>query len=120
MSRVRSSLLAALCLLTLRCSSAPALTDHDTIVVADFVNTTGDQAFDEALKPVVVVGLQQSPFFTLLPDPRAMRTLRTMQKPPNEPVVGDVARELCKRAGAKATIEGAIAATGSAYQIILT
>lgn len=105
--------------LTVSCSSTPALTDHDVVFVADFVNSTGDSSFDEALKPLVIVGLQQSPFFTLLPDQRMQRTLRQMQRPATEPVVAEAARDLCKRAGAKATVEGSIAATGSAYQVIL-
>jgi tetratricopeptide (TPR) repeat protein len=99
--------------------SAPRLTDRDRILVADFVNSTGDAGFDDALKPAVVVQMQQTPFLTLLPDPRVQRTLRMMQRRPDEPVTGDVARELCQRAGGKATVEGAITKDGSAFDVEL-
>jgi tetratricopeptide (TPR) repeat protein/predicted Ser/Thr protein kinase len=96
-----------------------ALTERDTILIADFVNTTGDPVFDDALRQAVSVQLQQSPFLTLLADQTIQRTLRMMQRPPEEPVTGAVAREACQRAGAKATIEGSIAPMGSAFVIAL-
>jgi eukaryotic-like serine/threonine-protein kinase len=67
----------------------------------------------------VAVQLQQTPFVTLLPDQRAQRTLTLMQRGADEPVRGAVAREVCQRAGAKATVEGSIAALGSSYVINL-
>jgi tetratricopeptide (TPR) repeat protein len=100
-------------------NQAAALTERDTILIADFVNTTGDPVFDDALRQAVSVQLQQSPFLTLLPDQRIQRTMRMMQQPPDAPVVGQVAREACQRAGAKATIEGSIAPLGSAFVIAL-
>jgi tetratricopeptide (TPR) repeat protein len=98
---------------------APALTEKDTILVADFVNTTGDPVFDDALKQAVSVQLQQTPFLTLLPDQRVQRTMRLMQRPPDAAVTGEVAREVCQRAGAKATIEGSIAPLGSAFVLAI-
>ncbi|HET9270587.1 MAG TPA: protein kinase [Vicinamibacterales bacterium] len=100
-------------------NQAAALTERDTILIADFVNTTGDPVFDDALRQAVSVQLQQSPFLTLLPDQRIQRTMRMMQQPPEAAVVGQVAREACQRAGAKATIEGSIAPLGSAFVISL-
>lgn len=100
--------------------SAPLLTDRDMLLVADFVNTTSDQAFDDALKPELSVLLQQTPFLSLVPDPRIQRMLRAMQRPADEPVAGDVAREVCTRAGAKAVVEGSIAAAGSQVLVTLT
>src|SRR6185503_14252836 len=100
-------------------SSAPVLTEKDTVLVADFANTTGDAVFDDALRQAVAVQLQQSPFVTLLSDQRIQRTLRQMQRPPSEAVTGQVAREACQRAGAKATIEGSIAPLGSAFVIAI-
>jgi tetratricopeptide (TPR) repeat protein len=97
----------------------PAFTERDTILVADFANTTGDPVFDDALKQAVSVQLQQTPFVTLLADQRIARTLRLMQRQPDEPVVGQVARELCQRAGAKATVEGSIAPLGSSFVMTL-
>ena len=99
--------------------SGPPLTDRDMVLVADFANTTGDPVFDDALRQAVAVQLQQSPFVTLLSDQRIQRTLRLMQRGPEEPVVGEVAREACQRAGAKATIEGSIAPLGSNFVITL-
>jgi tetratricopeptide (TPR) repeat protein/predicted Ser/Thr protein kinase len=98
---------------------ASALTERDTILIADFVNTTGDPVFDDALRQAVAVQLQQSPFLSLMPDQRIQRTMRMMQQPPEAAVVGQVAREACQRAGAKATIEGSIAPLGSAFVISL-
>ena len=102
-----------------RGSSSAALTERDTVLVADFVNTTGDPVFDDALRGAVAVQLQQSPFLTLMPDLRIQRTMRMMQRPPDEAVVAETAREVCQRAGAKATIEGSIAPIGSNYVISL-
>jgi tetratricopeptide (TPR) repeat protein len=97
----------------------PAFTERDTIVVADFVNTTGDPVFDEALKQAVSVQFQQTPYVTLLADARVQRTLQLMQRGPDEAVAGDVARELCQRAGAKATVEGSIQPLGTSYVMAL-
>ena len=95
------------------------LTEKDTVLIADFVNTTGDPVFDDALRQALSVQLQQTPFLTLLPDQRVQRTMRMMQRSPDEHVTGDTARELCQRAGAKATVEGSIAALGSDFVITL-
>jgi tetratricopeptide (TPR) repeat protein len=100
--------------------SGPPLSDRDMVLVADFANTTGDAVFDDALRQAVAVQLQQSPFVTLLSDQRTQRTLRLMQRGPEEPVTGEVAREVCQRAGAKATIEGSIAPLGSNFVITLS
>jgi tetratricopeptide (TPR) repeat protein len=98
---------------------APAFAERDSIVVADFVNTTGDQVFDDALKQAVSVQLQQTAYVTLLADRQVQSTLALMQRKPDEPVVGAVARELCQRAGARATVEGSISPLGSAYVIAI-
>ncbi len=97
----------------------PAFTERDTILIADFVNTTGDPVFDDALKQAVSVQLQQTPYVTLLADGQVQRTLQLMQRGPDEPIVGGVARELCQRAGAQATVEGSIQPLGSSYVIAL-
>ncbi len=102
------------------CSSAPALTDRDRLIVADVVNTTGDPVFDDGPRAAVAVELQQSPFLTLLSDPGVQRALRSMQRPANEPVTGQVARDLCKAAGGTVVVEGSIAAAGSNIVITLT
>ncbi len=97
----------------------PAFTERDVLVVADFANSTGDAVFDDALKQAVSVQLQQTSFVTLLADQQVQTTLALMRRPPEEPVIGAVARELCQRAGARATVEGSIAPLGSSYVIAL-
>jgi tetratricopeptide (TPR) repeat protein len=99
--------------------SGGTLTERDTLLIADFQNTTGDPVFDEALRQAVAVQLQQSPFITLLPDQRIQRTLRLMQQPLDVAVIGETAREICQRAGARATVEGSIAPIGSSFAITL-
>jgi serine/threonine protein kinase/tetratricopeptide (TPR) repeat protein len=93
------------------------LTDRDTLLVADFVNTTGDSVFDGALKQALSISLEQSPFLSLVSREEVRDTLRLMTRSPDDRVVGDVAREACQRFGAKAVIEGSIAPLGSHYAI---
>ena len=97
----------------------PAFAERDLILIADFVNTTGDPVFDDALKQAVAVQLQQTPYVTPLADQQVQGTLRLMQRSADQPVVGDVAREVCQRAGARATVEGSIAPLGSSYVIAI-
>lgn len=99
--------------------AVPAFTERGLIVIADFDNKTGDEVFDDALRQAVSVQLQQTPFVTLLPEQTIQRTLRLMSLPPAEPLTSAVAREVCQRAGAKASVEGSIAPLGSAYVITL-
>jgi len=99
--------------------SAPALTEKDTILLADFVNTTGDVVFDGTLKQALSIQLAQSPFLNLLPEERVRQTLRLMNRPPEERVVGPVAREVCQRLNVKALLAGEIAQLGSHFVITL-
>jgi eukaryotic-like serine/threonine-protein kinase len=93
----------------------PKLTGKDTIVLADFTNTTGDPVFDDTLKTALTVSLRQSPFLNVLGDDKVAATLRLMARPTNMTLTSDVARELCQRAGSKAYIAGSIASLGSQY-----
>jgi serine/threonine protein kinase len=95
------------------------LTDHDTIVVADFVNKTGDPAFDDTLRQGLIVQLQQSPFLSLISDQKIRETLKLMGKPADAPLTGDAAREVCERVGARAVLTGSIASLGTHYIINL-
>jgi serine/threonine protein kinase len=95
------------------------LTDRDTIVLADFANSTGDAVFDDSLKRALAVSLQQSPFLSLLSDEQVQRTLRLMSRPTNTPLSRDIASEVCQRNGAKAMLAGTISAVGSQYLITL-
>jgi serine/threonine protein kinase/tetratricopeptide (TPR) repeat protein len=94
---------------------AHALTDKDTIVLADFTNTTGDPVFDDTLKTALNVSLNQSPFLDVLSDNKVAATLTQMTRPPDTKLTPEVVREVCQRAGSKAYISGSIASLGSQY-----
>jgi eukaryotic-like serine/threonine-protein kinase len=95
------------------------LSEKDTIVLGDFVNTTGDSIFDESLKRALAVSLQQSPFLTLLSDQQVQHTLQFMNRPANTALTRDVASEVCQRSRSKAFIAGTISTVGSQYLITL-
>ena len=95
------------------------LTDKDTIVLADFTNTTGDEVFDDTLKQALAVDLSQSPFLNILSEENVRQTLREMTLPASAPLTKDLAREVCQRAGGKAYLAGSIAAIGTQYVISL-
>jgi tetratricopeptide (TPR) repeat protein len=99
--------------------STPALTERDAILLADFVNTTGETVFDDTLKKALAVHLDQSPFLNVVPDERVRETLKYMGRSPDERVSGSVAREVCQRDGIKAMLAGSIASLGSHYAIHL-
>jgi eukaryotic-like serine/threonine-protein kinase len=91
------------------------LTDKDTIVLADFANSTGDPVFDDTLKTALSVALRQSPFLNLLSDDRVGATLKLMTRPANTPLTSEVIREVCQRTQSNAYIAGSIATLGSEY-----
>jgi serine/threonine protein kinase/tetratricopeptide (TPR) repeat protein len=96
-----------------------SLTEKDSILLADFVNTTGDAVFDGTLKQALAVQLEQSPYLNVLPQSRIQTALRLMGRSPDERVTNDVAREICVRDGVKAMLTGSISALGSHYVIDL-
>jgi hypothetical protein len=87
---------------------APALTDKDTVLIADFVNTTGDAVLDGTLKQALAVQLEQSPFLNIFSEERVRESLRFMGRQPDERVTRDVAWEICQRQGLKAMLLGSI------------
>ena len=99
--------------------STRRLTGKDTIVLADFANSTGDAIFDDTLKTALSVSLNQSPFLNVLSDDKVTETLREMTRPANTKLTPDVVRELCQRTGSKAYIAGAIGSLGSKYVLEL-
>jgi len=109
--------LVAAGVLWLSTGRATTLSERDTIVVADFENSTGDAVFDDTLKQALVVDLDQSPFLNVISDRRVWATLPLMGRSPDEPVTGEVARELCQRVGGKAMLAGSISALGNEYVI---
>ena len=93
----------------------PKLTDKDTIVLADFTNTTGDPVFDGTLRQGLAVQLEQSPFLSLVPEQLVQQTLRLMGQPPDARLTPEIARDLCQRTQSAAVLDGSIASLGSQY-----
>ena len=93
----------------------PPLTDKDTVVLADFSNSTGDLVFDDALKTALSVSLRQSPFLNVLSDGEIATTLQQMTRPVDTRLTSDIARELCLRAHSKAYLAGSIGSLGNQY-----
>ncbi|HEY7284901.1 MAG TPA: serine/threonine-protein kinase [Vicinamibacterales bacterium] len=96
-----------------------ALTEQDTILLTDFVNTTGEPVFDGALKVALAVALEQSPFLKVFPDDRMRDALRMMNRPPDERITRSVGRELAQRERLKALVAGSIASLGRNYVIAI-
>ncbi len=97
----------------------PALGQTDTILLASFVNKTGDPIFDDSLDKALEIKLTESPFLSLLPEADVRETMRTMRHDPNERVTQELGIEICKRQGLKGVVVPEIAAVGSSYLITL-
>jgi serine/threonine protein kinase/tetratricopeptide (TPR) repeat protein len=102
-----------------RSSRAQAITEKDSILLADFVNTTGDAVFDGTLKKALAVDLQQSPFLNVVSDEKARQTLTLMGKSTDERITPVIGREIAQRTGVKALLVGSIAGLGSQYVLTL-
>ncbi|HEX4804024.1 MAG TPA: protein kinase [Myxococcaceae bacterium] len=98
---------------------AQALTERDSILLAELDNTTGDPVFDGTLRQALAVKLEESPFLNVAPDERIRETLRLMGRTPEQRLDTATTREVCQRQGAKAMLGGSIAALGSHYVIYL-
>jgi eukaryotic-like serine/threonine-protein kinase len=96
---------------------ARALTAKDSILLSDFVNTTGDPVFDGTLRQALAVQLEQSPYLNIFPQERVRDTLRYMGHSPDERVTPDLARQVCQREGVKAVLNGTISAVGTQYVV---
>jgi tetratricopeptide (TPR) repeat protein len=94
-----------------------ALTDRDTLVLADFTNTTGDAVFDETLRLGMAVQLGQSPFLSLVSDERIRKTLSLMGQPADARLTPELARQVCERTSSEAVLEGSIASLGSQFVV---
>ena len=100
-----------------RSHRARRLTDKDSIVLADFTNTTGESVFDETLKQGLAVSLLQSPFLNIVSDSRVAATLNMMTRLPNTQLTSEVAREICQRTNSKAYVGGSISGLGKEYVV---
>jgi len=96
-----------------------ALTEKDSILVTDFVNTTADPVFDGTLKKALVVDLGQSPYLNVFPEQKIRQTLQFMGRQPDDRITTDVGREICLRDGIKAMLSGSIDNVGGQYIITL-
>ncbi len=94
---------------------SPVLTNKDTIVLADFANSTGDPVFDGTLRQGMAVQLEQSPYLTLLPDQRIQQVLGLMAEPAGTRLSPEIAREICERTQSAAVADGSIHGLGSHY-----
>jgi tetratricopeptide (TPR) repeat protein len=95
------------------------ITDKDSVVLADFFNSTGDPIFDDAMKQALASSLRQSPFLNVLSDNRVSQTLRLMTRPTNTLLTPEIIQEICQRTDSKAWIAGSIASLGSEYVVSL-
>jgi tetratricopeptide (TPR) repeat protein len=95
------------------------LTSRDTIILTDFINTTGDPVFDSTLKVAMAVALEQSPFLKVFSDERAHEDLLLMQRAPNEGITRELARQIAQREQLKAFVAGSIASLGRHYVVSL-
>jgi tetratricopeptide (TPR) repeat protein len=100
-------------------SRTRAFVERDTVVIADFANSTGEPVFDDTLKEALDVQLRQSPFLTVIPDQRVQSTLRLMGRRGDQKLTPEIARDLCQRTASKAMIGGAISKLGTSYVISL-
>jgi DNA-binding winged helix-turn-helix (wHTH) protein/tetratricopeptide (TPR) repeat protein len=99
--------------------NAPKLNDRDTIVLADFTNTTGDPVFDGTLRQGLAVQLEQSPFLSLVSEQRIQQVMRMMNQPADARLTPEIAREICERTASTAVLDGSIAQIGTQYLLTI-
>jgi len=97
----------------------PILTERDSIVLADFTNTTGDPVFDSTLREALSIKLNESPFLNTLGEQQMAQTLRMMRRKPDDHLTPQLGREICQRRGLKAVVSGSIAQLGNNYVLSL-
>jgi serine/threonine protein kinase/Flp pilus assembly protein TadD len=98
---------------------SPRLTEKDTIVLADFINSTGDPVFDDTLRHGLSAQLEQSPFVNLLSEQRIAETLTLMAQPKDARLTHELANEVCQRTASAAVLDGSIAQIGAQYLLTL-
>jgi serine/threonine protein kinase len=98
---------------------SPKLTEKDSVVLAEFTNTTGDPVFDGALRQGLASQLAQSPYLNILSDQQIQQALRYMSQPPTARLTNDLARQVCQRTQSAAVLDGSIAQIGTTYSLVL-
>ena len=96
-----------------------ALSEKDTLILADFANSTGDTVFDETLRQALSVELEQSPFLRIIPEQRVQQTLRLMGNQPGARLTPEIAREVCQRTNSAVGLQGSIVEIGTEYGLNL-
>ena len=89
---------------------------RDTILIADIENKTGDAVFDETIKQALMLNLAQSPRLDILTDRKVHSMLRMMDRA-GQPVIGEIALEICQRTGTRVAITGSIFALADDFAI---
>ncbi|HXJ93359.1 MAG TPA: protein kinase [Terriglobia bacterium] len=102
-----------------RAARKPVLSGKHSVVIGEFSNHTGDPVFDGTLRQALGVALTQSPFLNVLSEENLTTTLQQMEQPALAPLTPELARELCRRAGSEAVINGSISSLGSEYVVEL-
>ena len=97
----------------------PALTGKDTIVLADFTNTTGDPVFDGSLREALAAKLAESPYLNIASDSLVRQTMRMMEQPEGARLTPELAQQVCQRTGGKAALDGTISGIGNQYALTL-
>ena len=97
----------------------PGISEEDDLLLADFVNTTNDEVFDDTLKQALAVKLRESPYLNVVPDSKVQETLAFMERAADERITRSIGREICQRRGIKAMMTGQIAPLGQRYVITL-
>jgi eukaryotic-like serine/threonine-protein kinase len=92
----------------------------DSIILADFVNRTGDPVFETTLNQALQIDLEQSPILNIVSQQHLAQSVKYLGKPEGTPVTPQIAREIGEREGVKAILTGTIANLGKQYVITLT
>lgn len=102
-----------------RLSHRSAPIDHRQVVIADFINTTGDASFGQTLKRALAIDLDQSPYIEILSDRSVIATLQLMERKSDTALTPDVAREVCERANQQVLLVGGVSSVGGSYLLTL-
>jgi eukaryotic-like serine/threonine-protein kinase len=97
----------------------PIMTAKDSIVLADFVNTTGDPVFDGSLREALAAELAESPYLNVVSDSSVHQTLSFMEQPANARLTPEIARQVCQRDGSRAVLDGTVSGIGDQYALTL-
>jgi tetratricopeptide (TPR) repeat protein len=92
----------------------------DSIILAEFVNRTGDPVFDTTLNQALQIDLEQSPVINIVSQQHLAQSVRYLGKPAGTPVTPEIAREIGEREGMKAILTGTIANLGKEYVVTLS